>query len=323
MEKALVKSAPPNRELGPLLKFADTAREFISQAKAANTKRAYRADWEHFTAWCNSHCLAFMPAAVQTVVLYLSDLAAARKTSTLTRRVSAISQAHQLAGHESPTRNAAVHSVMAGIRRIKGTAPEVKTAAIVDDIRSMVATLPAGPIGSRDRALLLIGFAGAFRRSELVGLNREDIEFVREGLVIALRRSKTDQEGHGRKVAIPYGSNPDTCPVRALQTWLDVASIASGPLFRSINRYGRIQPRRLCDRTVALVVKRYAAACGKDARQFAGHSLRAGLATSAAIAGASERSIMNQTGHRSTAMVRRYIRDGSLFRDNAAAKIGL
>jgi integrase len=187
----------------------------------------------------------------------------------------------------------------------------------------MVAALPPGSIGIRDRALLLVGFAGAFRRSELVGLNREDVEFVSEGLVTTLRRSKTDQEGHGRKVAVPFGSNLETCPVRALQAWLDISKIASGAIFHPINRHGRIQPGRLSGEAVAIVVKRYAAACGKDASHFAGHSLRAGLATQAAIAGVSERSIMNQTGHRSTAMVRRYIRDGSLFRDNAAGRVGL
>lgn len=323
MQNALVKVETTERALGPLSQIADAAHDFLSQAKSANTKRAYRAGWKHFAAWCQSHRLMPMPATPETVMLYLSDMAATHKTSTLTLHVSAISQAHQLAGHESPTHTATVRTLLAGIRRTKGTAPETKTAALTEDIRSMVAATPDSPKGSRDRALLLVGFAGAFRRSELVGLSQEDIELVGEGLVVTLRKSKTDQESHGRKVAIPYGSNPDTCPVRALQAWLKVSGIASGPLFRALTTDGRVRPGRLCDRVVALVVKRYAAACGRDARQFAGHSLRAGLATSAAIAGVSERSIMNQTGHRSVNMVRRYIRDGSLFRDNAAAKIGL
>jgi integrase len=187
----------------------------------------------------------------------------------------------------------------------------------------MLATLPEGLLGTRDRALLLIGFAGAFRRSELVGLNVEDASFTGDGLVVTLPRSKTDQEGEGRKVGIPYGSNPATCPVRSLRAWIETAGITAGPLFRSVNRYGRVQPGRLSDKAVALIVKRYAQASGRDARTFSGHSLRVGLVTAAAMAGASERAIMNQTGHRSTVMVRRYIRDASLFRDNAAARAGL
>ena len=167
-----------------------------------------------------------------------------------------------------------------------------------------------------------MGFAGAFRRSELVALDFADLQFTSDGLVITLRRSKVDQEGEGRKLAVPYGSNPDTCPVRSLKAWLEAAGIESGPVFRSITRHGKIGAR-LSGYDVALVVKQYAGALGLDAATYAGHSLRAGLATSAAIAGASERSIMNQTGHRSSAMVRRYIRDGSLFRENAAAKVGL
>jgi integrase len=194
---------------------------------------------------------------------------------------------------------------------------------LTDDIRAMVAATPQSFLGTWDRALLLVGFAGAFRRSELVALDREDVEVTREGLVVTLRRSKTDQDGAGRRVAIPYGTNPETCPVRALESWLAATGIDAGALFRPVNRHGHMQPGRLSGFAVALVVKRYAAAARLDPAKYAGHSLRAGLATAAAIGGAPERSIMNQTGHRSTAMVRRYIRDGNLFRENAAAKCGL
>jgi integrase len=186
----------------------------------------------------------------------------------------------------------------------------------------MVAALPDGLLGVRDRALLLVGFAGAFRRSELVSLDRPDLEFTKDGLTVMLRRSKSDQEGQGRKVGIPYGSNPETCPVRALQAWLEAAAITDGPVFRGVTRHGKVQGR-LSGYAVALIVKRYAAVGGLDPSRYAGHSLRAGLATAAAIGGASERSIMNQTGHKSITMVRRYIRDGNLFRENAAAKTGL
>lgn len=319
MEAALVR-VETETALGAV---AETARDYISQAKAGNTVRAYRADWNDFFAWCSAHGLPAMPADPRTVTLYLSQLAATHKASTLTRRISAISQAHQLAGLKSPTHAAAVRALMAGIRRAKGTAPAAKAAALTQDIRAMVGTLPSGLLGVRDRALLLVGFAGAFRRSELVGLNMEDVEFTADGLVVILRRSKTDQEGEGRKVGIPYGSNPETCPVRSLRAWIEASGITAGPIFRSVTRHSQLQAERLSDRAVALVVKRSAKAAGMEAAKYAGHSLRAGLATSAAIAGVSERSIMNQTGHRSTAMVRRYIRDGSLFRENAAARVGL
>ncbi len=320
MEAAALVRVESGSALGAV---SETARDYISQAKAENTVRAYRADWNDFFTWCSAHGLPAMPADPRTVTLYLSHLAATHKASTLTRRISAVSQAHQLAGLKSPTHAAAVRALMAGIRRAKGTAPAAKAAALTQDIRAMVAALPAGLLGARDRALLLVGFAGAFRRSELVGLNVDDAQFTADGLVVTLRRSKTDQEGEGRKVGIPYGSNPETCPVRALRAWIDGSGITAGPLFRSVNRHGQIQAPRLSDKAVALVVKRYASAAGLNATNYAGHSLRAGLATSAAIAGASERSIMNQTGHRSTTMVRRYIRDGSLFRENAAARVGL
>jgi integrase len=187
----------------------------------------------------------------------------------------------------------------------------------------MIGRLPEGLLGVRDRVLLLIGFTGAFRRSELVALDRAAVQFTREGLVVTIWRSKTDQEGEGRKIGIPYGSNPETCPIRSLQEWLERSGIAEGPLFRPINRHGKIASTRISGSAVAEVVKKYVEAVGLNPDLFAGHSLRSGLATAAASAGASERSIMDQTGHRSLAMVRKYIRTGSLFRENAAAVLGL
>jgi integrase len=257
-----------------------------------------------------------LPTDPAIIVLYLTELSGRCKVSTLTRRIAAISQAHQVAGFDSPSSTTAVRTLMAGIRRSKDTAPEVKAPTLTDDIRTMVAALPAGLLGARDRALLLLGFA--FRRSELVALNHADLEFSSRGLVVTLRRSKTDQEGHGRKVAIPYGSTFETCPVRSLQAWLEVSGLTEGPLFRYVNRHGQLQPGRLSGFAVSLVVKRYVPAAGLHAAKYSGQSLRAGFVTSAAIAGASERAIMNQTGHQSTKMVRRYIRDGNLWRDCAA-----
>jgi site-specific recombinase XerD len=301
------------------------ARDYAAHSRAPNTLKAYRQDWAHFTTWCEAHGLQSLPAESETIIRYLTGQAAggAVKVSTITRRLSSISRAHQLAGYNPiSTRIEPLRSVWLGIRRDLGTAQKGKSPAVTEDIRAMVAALPPKLIGVRDRALLLIGFAGAFRRSELVSLDVGDVEILREGLRVTLRRSKTDQEGAGREVAIPYGSNPDTCPVRALQAWLEASALADSPLWVSIDKGGRLGGR-LSDKAVALIVKKRAQAAGLDPQLYAGHSLRSGLATAAAAAGASERSIMEQTGHRSIQTVRRYIRRGNQFRDNAAGMVGL
>jgi integrase len=194
---------------------------------------------------------------------------------------------------------------------------------VTADIKALVAALPETPYGLRDRALLLLGFAGAFRRSELVVLDVGDVAIAREGAIVTVRRSKTDQEGAGQQVGVPRGKQPASCSVRALLAWLELLDADAGPIFRSVDRLGRIRPTRLGDRDVARIVKRAAARADLDPRRYAGHSLRARLATSAAIAGVEERAIMAQTRHRSVAVARRYIRDGSLFRGNAAAAVGL
>jgi integrase len=191
------------------------------------------------------------------VALYVTDLAASLKSATITRRISAISQAHQIAGMESPTRAAKVRLVMAGIRRTLGTAQEAKTPVLVDDLKRMIARLPEGLLGVRDRALLLIGFAGGFRRSELTALDRDAVEITRDGLVVTIRRSKTDQEAEGRKIGVPYGSNPATCPVRSFQSWLESSGITEGPVLRPINRHGKMAATRLSGAAVADVVKKY------------------------------------------------------------------
>jgi integrase len=216
-----------------------------------------------------------------------------------------------------------VRNTLKGIKRTLGTATVQKAPALTADIRAMVDVTDAGLIGLRDRALILLGFAGAFRRSELVALDVSDLTFNRDGLTVTLRRSKTDQEGQGRKIGIPYGSNPDTCPVRTLRAWLEETAVTGGPVFVSLNRHGQVQPDRLSPVDIARVVKKLARRAGLDPAKYAGHSLRAGHATSAAASGASERSIMNQTGHKSVQMLRRYIREGSLFRENSAGKLGL
>ena len=301
----------------------ERARGYADEATAANTRRAYRADWRDFSAWCDRNHRAPLPALPETVAVYLAALAGHRKTSTIGRRLSAIAQAHRTAGLDSPTGEAAVRQVLAGIRRRHGTRQVGKEAAVTADVRAMAGTLGESLPGRRDRALLLLGFAGAFRRSELVALDANDVTSTRDGLVVAVRRGKTDQEGAGREVGIPYGSTPATCPVRAVADWLEQSGIVEGALFRPIDRHGTLRPRRLTDQSVALVVKRAALAAGLNPALYAGHSLRSGLATAAAQAGVSERAIMEQTGHKSLPVVRRYIRRGSLFTENAAAKVGL
>jgi integrase len=301
----------------------DRAREFARQSKAENTLRGYRADWRDFCGWCEGHALSPLPASPETVAAYIAECAGRLKVGSIQRRLNAIAEAHKATCMDSPNSAGIVRNTLKGIRRIIGTAPKPKTAALTDQIRTMVDAAADGTIGARDRALILLGFAGAFRRSELVALDIADCAFGKDGLTVTLRRSKTDQDGAGRKVGIPYGSNPETCPVRTVQAWLAETGAEAGPLFRSINRHGQVQPDRLSGIDVARIVKKLAVRAGLDPVKYAGHSLRAGHATSAAIAGASERSIMKQTGHRSVQMVRRYIRDGSLFRENSAGKLGL
>ncbi|OYD09596.1 site-specific integrase [Paludifilum halophilum] len=301
----------------------EKAKDYTRQAKASNTTKSYRADWNDFDAWCRERGVSSLPADPQTVALYLTDLADRRKTSTLQRRLSAISQAHQAAEYDPPTNGYLVRSVWAGIRRTKGMYQEGKDPILVDDLRQIAEALPDTLAGKRDRALLLVGFVGGFRRSELVSIDWEDIQTIPRGMVILLRRSKTDQDGRGEKVGIPRGSRPETCPVRALESWVRTADITAGPVFRPINRHGQVRNRRMTDRSVALIVKKSVERVGLDPKRFAGHSLRSGIATSAAMAGKDERAIMKQTRHKSTNMVRRYIRDGELFNDNAASDIGL
>ena len=210
---------------------------------------------------------------------FIAECASRLKVGSIQRRINAIAEAHKAVGLESPTHHAMVTNTMKGIRRTKGTAPVQKAPTLTDDIRSMVAATDTGIIGARDRAMVLLGFAGAFRRSELVGLDVEDCTFGKDGLTVTLRRSKTDQDGVGRKVGIPYGSNPETCPVRTVQAWMEMAGVTSGPLFRSINRHGKLRGGRLSGIDVARVVKKLAVRGGLNPAKYAGHSLRAGHAT--------------------------------------------
>jgi integrase len=258
------------------------------------------------------------------VALYLAHLAdAGRKPAGIDRVLSALAKAHQLAGYPGLRKHGAIAEVRAGIRRTLGTDQVRKAPLLVDALKKITKKLRAGLFGARDRALLLTGFAGAFRRSELVALDVADLVWVPEGLTILVRRSKTDQEGKGRTVPIPRGRYEATCPVRAMRAWLEAAGIAAGAIFQGLTRGGRLTGKRLADRDVARLVKRAVGSTGLDSQFFSGHSLRAGLVTQAAREGKSDRKIMDQTGHRSRAMLDRYVREAELFVDNAASGLGL
>jgi site-specific recombinase XerD len=325
MSHDLIISTVQGGAVAHLENLAERTRGFIEAAKADNSRRAYRSDWRHFESWCRGNGLVCLPATPDTVALYLTALAADHKPASLQRKLTSITKAHQAAGFPSPAsmQHAAVSETVKGIRRTVGTSQPGKEPLLTADIVNMLDALDEGLLGSRDRALLLIGFAGGFRRSELVGLDVEDVSDTADGLVIRIRRSKTDPEAKGATVALPYGSTTATCPVRSYRAWIAAAGMTSGPAFRSVDRHGRIGQARMNAGSVARLIKRAAEAAGLDPASYAGHSLRAGFATQAFLNGAAEVSIMRQTRHKSLNTLRKYIRDRSLFRDNPAAKLGL
>lgn len=318
-----VTGKTPERVRRALSALTQKTAGYAESGKAGSTRRAYRTDWQDFVAWTAWRELTSLPAEPATVALYLVALAEdGKRPATIERRRAAIAFAHKEQGQISPTHHALVDEVIAGIRRELGAVQQGKTPAVTEDIRAMVARLPGDLRGVRDRALLLLGFSGAFRRSELVALDVEDVREAAEGLLITIRRGKTDQEGRGRLVAIPFGQRGATCPVQAYRDWRHAAGINNGALFRGISPHGKLLSR-LSDKGVARTVKRAAEAAGLDPARYSGHSLRAGLATSAAAAGVFDRDIMRQTGHKRVETLYRYIRKENLFTDNAAKRTGL
>jgi integrase len=287
---------------------------YLRASLSDNSRRAYRSDLDQFLSWGGT-----IPASPELVADYLAAHAGQHAPATLARRLVTIGKAHTARGLPSPTGAELVRATLRGIRRTHGSIQRQVAPAIKEDVLAMVAEL-SGIKGIRDKALLLIGFAGAFRRSELVSLSIGDIEQAKQGVIIQLRFSKTDQAGEGRKIAIPFARGA-VCPVLALQHWLEVAGITEGPVFRAVNRHGVISNVSLSSQAVAFVVKERAKAVGLEASKYAGHSLRAGLVTSAAQLGVSSWKIRQQTGHRSDAMLIRYIRDSQIFVDNAAGAI--
>jgi integrase len=307
--------------LQPVLR---SAKKYASEARARRTREEYAKQWRAFSEWCAENGLCELPAAPQTLCLYLAARAdEGRKVATLAQALAAISETHQVAGHKSPRTDRLVRETWKGVRRRLGVAPDQKQPLCARDLRKMIDDLPTGLLGLRDRALITVGFAGGFRRSELVALDGADLALVAEGLEVLVRRSKTDQEGEGLTKVIAYGSDPATCPVRSLQDWLELAGIGEGPVFRGVDRHGRVSDRRLTDHSVAVVVKRAARKAGLAAELLSGHSLRAGFVTEAKKNGADDAAIMDQTGHKSLAMVQRYHRRTKRWEKPASARLGL
>jgi site-specific recombinase XerD len=325
----LTSLEPAPKPSGLLAQLDAAGRRYQRAARSESTWRAYRSDWADFVQWCSTHGSAPVPAAPETVAYYLTHLAeTGLRVSTIRRRLASISVVHQTSGHASPTRDRLVRDQMAGIARSIGVAQEVATPALTEDVRSMVAAMDHSPHGLRDRALILVGFAAALRRSEIAALDVADIRKVTEGIEVCIRRSKTDQIGAGEIVPVPYGSHHATCPVRALDEWMLALDErpSNGPspaLFRSISRDGWLLDR-MSGQAVGEVVARAAKRAGLDPKgQWTGHSLRAGLATSAAKAGVPDRVIMATTRHRSRTTLDRYVRSGTRWEQVAAASVGL
>lgn len=297
-----------------LCEATPAALDYVRSSVADNTRRAYSSDIQRFLEWGGS-----LPSPPEVIANYLAAHAQSHSIATLARWLSSISKAHVLRSLNSPCQTEYVRATYRGIKRIHGVEQRQVTPALWPDVCAMVENLD-GSKGIRDRALLMIGFAGAFRRSELVALAVEDVQFVKQGVVVNLRSSKTDQERKGRKVAIPHARGK-VCPVSALEGWLKFAGISSGPVFRPVDRRGRVGSNSLTAQSVALAVKQRAEAAGLDPKTFSGHSLRSGLVTSAAQAGVSSWKIRQQTGHASDAMLARYIRDAEIFVGNAAGAL--
>ena len=285
----------------------------LKNSKSSNTLRAYKSDYNDFFLFCSKNNFSSMPADPKILSLYLTHLSQKSKFSTLKRRIASISVIHKLKGHYIDTKHPLIIENLLGIKRLKGSNQKAKKPLLINDLKDIIDVIDKLKIKKkikiRDKALILVGFAGGFRRSELVSIEYEDVEFVREGVKILVKRSKTDQSGEGMTKAIPFFNNVKYCPVSNLENWF----------FTKENKKGKIF--LLSDRSVALIIKKYANLAGLDGDKYAGHSLRSGFATSTAESGAEERHIMAMTGHKTTQMVRRYIKEANLFKNNALNKI--
>ena len=298
----------------------------LQSSKANNTVRAYKSDFNHFGLFCSQNGFKPLPSEPKIVSLYLTYLSTKdAKMSTLKRRLVSIGVIHRLKGHYLDMKHPSIIENIMGIKRRKGSVQRGKKPILISHLKTIINVIDQNKKNEikklRDRSIILIGFSGGFRRNEIVSLNYDDLDFVEEGLKIQIRRSKTDQFGEGSIKALPYFENSQYCPVVSLKNWLKVSKIASGSLFRRFSKGSKLTVNRLTDQSVALIIKEYLQLAGINSKNYSGHSLRSGFATSAAEAGAEERSIMAMTGHKSTEMVRRYIKEANLFKNNALNKI--
>jgi len=298
----------------------------LQSSKAINTVRAYKSDFNDFGLFCAQNGFKSLPSEPKIVALYLTYLSTKNaKMSTLKRRLVSIGVIHKLKGHYLDTKHPSIIENIMGIKRRKGSIQNGKKPLLISSLKIIIDVIDQQNKEKikilRDRSIILIGFSGGFRRNEIVSLNYDDLDFVPEGLKIKIKRSKTDQFGEGSIKALPYFDNSQYCPVVSLKNWIDIARINSGALFRRFSKGSRLTEKRLTDQTVALLIKEYLQLAGIDNKNYSGHSLRSGFATSAAESGAEERSIMAMTGHKSSEMVRRYIKEANLFKNNALNKI--
>jgi len=285
----------------------------LKNSKSANTLRAYQSDYKDFSLFCTQNGFQAMPTQPKILALYLTHLSSSSKYSTLKRRLASITILHKMKGHYIDAKHPIIMENLMGIKRTIGSNQKGKKPLLIKDLKVLIKSIHQSNEKEfrkiRDKALLLIGFSGGFRRSELVNIEYEDIEFVTEGVKIFVKRSKTDQSGEGMIKAIPYFENENFCPVKALKKWIEEADFKDGKIFN------------ISDKSVALIIKKYANYAGLNHHRYAGHSLRSGFATSTAESGAEERNIMAMTGHKSTEMVRRYIKEANLFKNNALSKL--
>ena len=303
----------------------DATLENLKSSKANNTLRAYKSDFKDFGTFCSKHGLRSLPTEPKVVSLYLTYLSKNSKISTLRRRLVSISMVHKLKGHYLDTKHPIIVENLMGIRRVKGSIQKGKKPLLINHLKLIINSINEQNTNEikklRDKAIILIGFGGGFRRTELISIDYEDLEFVPEGIKITLRKSKTDQFGEGMIKGLPYFNDENYCPVINLRKWLNISKIKSGPIFRRFSKGSVLTNNRLTDQSVVLIIKEHLKLAGIENKNFAGHSLRSGFATVAADSGADERSIMAMTGHKTTQMVRRYIREANLFKNNALNKI--
>jgi site-specific recombinase XerD len=298
----------------------------LQSSKANNTVRAYKSDFSDFGMFCTQNGFKSLPSEPKVVSLYLTHLSTKdAKMSTLKRRLVSIGIIHKLKGHYLDTKHPAIIENIMGIKRRKGSFQKAKKPILINSLKIIINAIDQQKKEEikklRDRSIILIGFSGGFRRNEIVSLDYDDLDFVPEGLKLSIRRSKTDQFGEGFTKALPYFDSSQYCPVVSLKKLLDLSKINSGPIFRRFVKGSKLSKNRLTDQTVALLIKEYLNLAGLDSKNFSGHSLRSGFATSAAESGVEERSIMSMTGHKSSEMVRRYIKEANLFKNNALNKI--